>query len=79
MTQKRREAALEENKQKGAADVHPKARVNGEKGDFKKCKDFSSAPVPMPSRLNLFKIAKAVSNYASATSPCNLLLSTVSS
>lgn len=35
MTKKRREAALEENKQEGADDVQPKATINGEKADFK--------------------------------------------
>lgn len=52
MTQKRREAALEENnKQEGADDVQPKARMNGEKGVLKrKCKGFSSAPVPVKTK-----------------------------
>lgn len=53
MTRERREAALEENnKQEGADNVQPKARMNGEKGDLKrKCKEgFSSAPVPVKTK-----------------------------
>lgn len=45
-----------------------------------KCKGFSSAPVPVPSRRNLFKIAKAVGNlllpllHATFLSPLCFLL-----
>lgn len=74
MTQKRREAVLEENKQEGADNVLPKARMNGEKGDLKrKWRRFFFCSCPCVFETKFVQNSKG--NYA--TSPCNFLLSTV--